>query len=132
MSLTPSTVGRRLLILTMSSQRRPQIQRYFGLNFKHDTTDIFFLRYRLKIPSAFKKSFLKLVKHDLQKLVFKVCSTISRPLVNAALNGFNGTLMAYGQTGSGMNFEFLLSSFRGVTGRGGVGENSIVLVSPPL
>lgn len=132
MSLTPSTVGRRLLILTMFSQRRPQIQRYFGLNFKHDTTDIFFLRYRLKIPSAFKKSFLKLVKHDLQKLVFKVCSTISRPLVNAALNGFNGTLMAYGQTGSGMNFEFLLSSFRGVTGRGGVGENSIVLVSPPL
>ena len=40
--------------------------------------------------------------------------------------------MAYGQTGSGMNFEFLLSSFRDVTGRGGVGENSIVLVSPPL
>lgn len=132
MSLTPSTVGRRLLILTMFSQRRPQILRYFGINFKHDTTDIFFLRYRLNIPSAFKKSFLKLVKHDLQKLVFKVCSTISRPLVNAALNGFNGTLMAYGQTGSGMNFEFLLSSFRGVTGRGGVGENSIVLVSPPL
>ncbi|XP_022791929.1 kinesin-like protein KIF15 [Stylophora pistillata] len=31
----------------------------------------------------------------------EVCSTISRPLVNAALNGFNGTLMAYGQTGSG-------------------------------
>ena len=129
MSLTPSTVGRRLLILTMFSQRRPQIQRYFGLNFKHDTTDVFFFK---KIPLAFKKSFLKLVKHDLQKLVFKVCSTISRPLVNAALNGFNGTLMAYGQTGSGMNFEFLLSSFMGVTGIGGVEENSIVLVSPPL
>ncbi|XP_068708780.1 uncharacterized protein [Montipora foliosa] len=31
----------------------------------------------------------------------EVCRTISRPLVNAALNGFNGTLMAYGQTGSG-------------------------------
>lgn len=84
------------------------------------------------MPLAFKKSFLKLVKHDLQKLVSKVCSTISRPLVNAALNGFNGTLMAYGQTGSGMNFEFLLSSFMGVTGIGGVEENSIVLVSPPL
>ena len=35
------------------------------------------------------------------KTIFQVCSTISRPLVNAALNGFNGTLMAYGQTGSG-------------------------------
>lgn len=132
MSLIPSTVGRRLLILTMFSQRRPQIQRCFGLNFKHDTTDTLFFEIQIENTLAFKKSFLKLVKHDLQKLVSKVCSTISRPLVNAALNGFNGTLMAYGQTGSGMNFEFLLSSFRGVTGRGEVGENSIGLVSPPL
>ena len=52
--------------------------------------------------------------------------------MNAALNGFNGTLMAYGQTGSGMNFEFHMFSSGGVTGGGGVGENSIVLVSPPL
>ena len=61
-----------------------------------------------------------------------MCSTISRPLVNAALNGFNGTLMAYGQTGSGMNFEFLLSSFRGVTGRGGVGKLDSARIPSPL
>lgn len=37
----------------------------------------------------------------------EVCSTISRPLVNAALNGFNGTLMAYGQTGSGKTYTLM-------------------------
>ena len=32
---------------------------------------------------------------------------ISRPLVNSAMNGFNGTLMAYGQTGSGKTYTLM-------------------------
>ena len=36
-------------------------------------------------------------------LAIKISNFICKPLVNAALNGFNGTVMAYGQTGSGTN-----------------------------
>ncbi|XP_065071164.1 kinesin heavy chain-like [Rhopilema esculentum] len=31
----------------------------------------------------------------------QVCDQLSKPIVNSALNGFNGTLIAYGQTGTG-------------------------------
>lgn len=43
----------------------------------------------------------------------EVCKTLTRPLVQSALNGFNGTLMAYGQTGAGKTYT--LMSDTGIT-----------------
>ncbi|XP_028403187.1 kinesin-like protein KIN-5A [Dendronephthya gigantea] len=37
----------------------------------------------------------------------QISNFISKPLVNAALNGFNGTVMAYGQTGSGKTYTLM-------------------------
>jgi Kinesin motor domain len=33
----------------------------------------------------------------------KVYETVARPVVDAVLDGYNGTLLAYGQTGSGVH-----------------------------
>ncbi len=34
-------------------------------------------------------------------IFLQICEQLSKPMVNSALEGFNGTLMAYGQTGTG-------------------------------
>ncbi|XP_065649269.1 kinesin-like protein KIF3A isoform X5 [Hydra vulgaris] len=43
----------------------------------------------------------------------EVCKVLTEPLMQAATNGFNGTLMAYGQTGSGKTYS--LMSDTGIT-----------------
>ena len=71
MSLIPSTVGRRLLILTMFSQRRPQIQRCFGLNFKHDATDILFFEIQIENTFSIQKKFWKTCQTRSSKTCFQ-------------------------------------------------------------
>lgn len=38
------------------------------------------------------------------RLLYQVFERVARPVVNGALEGFNGTIFAYGQTGSGKTF----------------------------
>lgn len=41
---------------------------------------------------------------------YDVFDSIVKPIVDAAVNGFNGTVFAYGQTGSGKTFSMLGTS----------------------
>ena len=37
----------------------------------------------------------------------EIFHTVVKPIVNAAVNGFNGTVFAYGQTGSGKTYTMM-------------------------
>lgn len=44
---------------------------------------------------------------DMKSSNLEVFDTVVRPIVNAAVNGFNGTVFAYGQTSSGKTFTMM-------------------------
>lgn len=44
---------------------------------------------------------------DMKSSNLEVFDTVVKPIVNAAVNGFNGTVFAYGQTSSGKTFTMM-------------------------
>ena len=43
----------------------------------------------------------------MQKKNTEIFNTVVKPIVNSAVNGFNGTVFAYGQTGSGKTYTMM-------------------------